>query len=243
MEVFMARRHIKSDFAPDVFVFPGGKASEDDVPMGDRFELSTEPELIPNRVPSPGWPGVFLAAIRELFEEAGILLARRASGDLQLHGSSENESIFSGYRERVRAGSMGLADLALKEDLTYCGDSLHLFSNWITPAVLTKRFDTFFFVTEKPAFQEPYHADLHELTDSLWIRPEDALDRFQAGLFPLVFATERHLERLAKLGTLEAVLDATTQPVETTCPRWTDREGERVFLTPEDAGYEDAETA
>jgi len=240
-EVFLARRHIKSDFAPDVFVFPGGKASHDDVPAPGELDRADWPVLSPAREPAPGWPAIHMAAIRELFEESGIVLARSSNGSpLALTDDHDLGVRFDHYRAEVREGTLTLSELARREGLVYQGGQLHLFSNWITPPVLNKRFDTFFFVTSSPEGQTAVHSDLHELTDSIWIRPEEALARYWAGSFPLVFATERNLERLAGMSSIEAVIESTGGAVETVTPRWQDLNGDRRFLIPGDPGYEAA---
>jgi 8-oxo-dGTP pyrophosphatase MutT (NUDIX family) len=231
----MVRRHIKSDFAADVFVFPGGK-----VDPADR-----DPAMARYCVEHPGpeaagdptlWRALRLAAMRELFEEAGVLLAvDRDGGLVDINGSRERFEI---YRREVHAGRMPLRELAEREHLSYALDRLHLLSHWVTPEVLTRRFDTYFFVAILPKGQNPVH-DAAETVDSVWIAPNEALQSFREGTFPLVFATERNLERMASSHSIEALIASVTpadlQPI---MPRPVRDGNEMRFLIPGDEGYD-----
>jgi 8-oxo-dGTP pyrophosphatase MutT (NUDIX family) len=243
-QVFMARRHIKSDFAPDVYVFPGGKADPEDAVEGDHIIPKPPRELASTEPPAVGWVAIHMAAIRELFEETGVLLARGHSSSLLDPGAAPlTHDRLAAYRDQVKTGHLTMRDVADRESLVYTADQLCLFSNWITPEMFTRRFDTFFFLARLPGGEDPRHADLHELSDSLWIAPRVALDFHTQGRFPLVFATERILMRLSAAGSInELWAAAETSPVETISPRWTMREGEQIFLIPGDAGYEAART-
>lgn len=238
----MARRHIKSDFAPDVYVFPGGKADAGDVIGEDCLALPALPRHTSVPEPRIGWEAVYAAAIRELFEEAGLLLAHGADGELlDLESSAERRQRYAKYCGQVRRGELTLAALARREGLKLAGDTLLLFANWITPEIFTKRFDTFFFLARLPKAQHAHHADLRELTHILWIDPSIALARYRSGGLPMVVATERNLERLTGFDSVDALwLAYESLPTETVRPRWQTREGERIFLIPGDPGYEDA---
>jgi 8-oxo-dGTP pyrophosphatase MutT (NUDIX family) len=242
-EVFMARRHIKSDFAPDVYVFPGGKADEGDAVEGDHVTLPATAKSL-WQAPAVGRVAIHMAAIRELFEESGLLLARRLDGSpLEARDDPAVAARFAVYRDRVRSGTLSMRDLAKQEELVFSGDQLHLFAHWITPEILTKRFDTYFFLARLPAGARARHADLVELTDSLWIRPADALARFAGGEFPLVFATERILMRLAAAPSIDDLWrTGEAEAAEPITPRWIMRSSERIFLIPGDEGYEEALT-
>lgn len=242
LEVFMVRRHIKSDFAADVYVFPGGKAGSDDSVMPSQVRLSPIPTARSDIEPELGWSPVYVAAIRELFEEAGILLAERTDGTpLNFEADASASERFGYMRDEVRSGNLSLEDLAKKEELVYRADRLHLFSNWLTPEILSKRFNTYFFLAEVPKGQDPRHADLHELTDSLWISASAALERFRSGAFPLVFATERHLQMLASFETPQELLGQTEDTkILRVMPRPITVDGRQDFLIPGDPGYEEA---
>lgn len=239
-QTFMVRRHVKSDFAADVFVWPGGKVDATD----------RDPELLElidgHPLPAEGaaglaeWQAVRAAGIRELFEEAGVLLARRQDGSvLDLLG--EDADRFDRYRRQLQAGSTGMIEIARAERLRYLADALHAFSRWVTPTPFPRRFDTRFFVAVAPERQMPIH-DRAETTASTWITPEDALDGYETGRFPLVFATEQHLRRMETFHSIDEMIAAcATSDLQPVTPKVIERDGEQEFLLPGDEGY-DTET-
>jgi 8-oxo-dGTP pyrophosphatase MutT (NUDIX family) len=234
-QCFMVRRHIKSEFASDVFVFPGGKVDEADRSADSaRFSIGH---------PGPEWGGdedhwraIRLAALRELFEEAGVLLAQGRDGRT-LHLAGPVNGRYQQYRRALHTGEISLVEIAEREDLIFALDALHLVSRWITPESFRRRFDTYFFVAYLPAGQQPDH-DQRETTESVWITPREALERAAAGEFPLVFATEKHLERMAQFASVEEfIASAATADLRPVMPRMV-RNGEDVrFLIPGDEGY------
>lgn len=236
-QTFMVRRHIKSDFAADVFVFPGGKV---DAPDRDPELLSLmDAHPLPSGDPldEPEWKALRAAAIRELFEEAGVLLARHDDGSaLNLLGQSAER--FDRYRRQLHAGTVTLIDISREEHLRYLGDALHPFSRWITPVQFPRRFDTRFFVAVSPERQMPIH-DRAETTASVWISPGEALSRFEAGEFPLVFATEQHLRRMAEFHSVDELIAATeTADLAPVVPKAAGEGGVQEFLLPGDEGYD-----
>lgn len=189
VELFMVRRHIRSDFAPDVFVFPGGS-----VTSGDREAEATTGLCIPAGEGVTGLGSGFrVAALRELFEEAGVLIAYRRDTPLTLDASAVER--FAGHRRALCAGRTTLGSIAAREGLRLATDQLLHWAHWVTPEAMPKRFDTHFFLIEAPSGQTPLH-DQQEVTDSAWIAPAEALARFERGEFPLVFATVRQLRAL-----------------------------------------------
>lgn len=242
IELFMVRRHIKSDFAPDVYVFPGGKADPADAMSGDHLVMPAVPRLTGRDEPGVGWRAIFMAAIRELFEESGLLLARNSAATTP-NTWLPDPDVLSRYRDQIRCGALTMRALARQESLTYSGDDLRLYCNWITPEILSRRFDTFFFLAQFPEGAEARLADSFELTDCLWVRPQAALERNAAGDFPLVFATERILEALSRYDSPAALWEAATvADIEPICPRWFEKEGEQVFVIPGDTDYDSART-
>jgi 8-oxo-dGTP pyrophosphatase MutT (NUDIX family) len=234
-ECFMVRRHVLSDFAADVFVFPGGKVDESDRDpaiadfVRDRADLQVDGDPVASL-------GVKLAAIRELFEEAGVLLAERDGMDLvRLDG--EDKERYAEYRRMLHTGDLSMLELAQRERLCLAAHRLHPFSRWITPVNSPRRYDTRFFVTQMPEGQEPLH-DALETTDSTWIAPGDALERFHRGDFPLVYATEKHLERMARYASIDQIIAATTPvDLEPVLPQIVQRGSETIFLMAGDEGY------
>lgn len=233
-QCFMVRRHVRSEFAADVFVFPGGKVDPDD--RDPALAPLIEGHPAPFGANTGEWFALRVTAIRELFEEAGVLLAyREAGGVLRLRG--EEVERFGEYRRRTHGGSLSLLELARMERLRYAADRLHPFSRWITPVVSPRRYDTRFFVAEMPHGQEPLH-DAVETTDSAWIAPAEALERSRRGDFPLVFATEKHLERMAQFPSIEHMIAETaTADLQPIMPRVVQRAGQTAFLLPGDEGY------
>lgn len=236
-QCFMVRRHIRSDFAADVFVFPGGKVdpSDGDPSMTGLCVDHPAPEI----GDAAAWRARRLAGVRELFEEAGVLLAVDSSGALVDIGA--NSALrFAEYRHKIHAGEMSLRELAEAENLRFALDRLHPISRWITPEIMHRRFDTYFFVAYMPEGQDPVH-DAGETIDSVWISPAEALRRFHVGDFPLVFATERHLERMAEFPSVEGLIAATTpSDLIPVMPRPVQQDGETRFLIPGDEGYDRA---
>jgi 8-oxo-dGTP pyrophosphatase MutT (NUDIX family) len=218
IEVFMVRRVIQSDFMPDVYVFPGGSVSADDR-AAEQVEEVCMP-VAPVGADPEGrtvlGSGVRAAAIRELFEEAGILLAYHVGQMLAI--GDEDIPRFAGYRQVFNERKGSLVEMAHAENLRLATDQLGYFAHWVTPEGMPKRFDTHFFITTAPAEQQAAH-DRLETSEGIWISPAEALARSERGEFPLVFATIHQLHELAAFSTVaEALASTTTQHVETRIP-------------------------
>lgn len=231
IEVFMVRRVIQSDFMPDVFVFPGGSVS-----AGDRAAEQAEQVCTPidtGKADPEGrtflGSGTRAAAIRELFEEAGVLLAYR--GEQVLAIGEEDVARFDGYRQAFNQRKGSLIDMAHAENLRLATDLLGYFAHWITPEGMPKRFDTHFFITTAPAEQQAAH-DRLETSDGTWISPAEALARSERSEFPLVFATIHQLRELAAFHSVNEALEASAmQYVVTRVPILEQgTEGTRVYL-------------
>jgi len=238
IEVFMVRRVIQSDFMPDVYVFPGGSVSQDDraAELVEGVCRHAEPSVVdPEGHTAPG-SGVRAAAIRELFEEAGILLAYRAERLLEF-AEHEVEHFYT-YRKAFHERQGSLVKMAHEEHLVLATDLLNYFAHWITPEGMPKRFDTHFFLTTAPIEQQAAH-DRLETSEGVWISPTEALARFERKEFPLVFATIHQLRELAVFGSVKEALEATAMKhVLTRIPVLLHEGGKtRVFL------QEDADNA
>jgi 8-oxo-dGTP pyrophosphatase MutT (NUDIX family) len=146
-----------------------------------------------------------VAALRELFEEAGVLLAARADAPagtplaLEPDGA---EHLATG-RDDLIAGRVSFAGLAGRAGLRLATGALLHWAHWITPERFPKRFDTHFFLAAAPPGQVAAHDNL-EVTESVWVEPEDALARYERGAFPLVFATVHQLRDLRGLADVAA---------------------------------------
>jgi 8-oxo-dGTP pyrophosphatase MutT (NUDIX family) len=225
VEVFMVRRHIQSDFAPDVFVFPGGTVNPNDRALESRMAAPSSSDG-----PTALGSGFRAAAIRECFEEAGVLLARRGVQPLDFTGAEAER--FSGHRAQLQRKEITLNEIVEREGLTLMTDALLHWAHWITPEAWPKRFDTHFFLADAPTGQLAAHDDL-ETTESVWVAPEVALSGFEAGAFPLVFATIHQLRGLSGLASSAAAREqfAGVTP-ETILPSIVEREGTSVILMP-----------
>jgi 8-oxo-dGTP pyrophosphatase MutT (NUDIX family) len=227
IEVFMVRRHIQSDFAPDVFVFPGGTVKQEDRILESGMAIAPAQDG-----PTALGTGFRAAAIRECFEEAGVLLARRGDQPLDFIGSEAER--FVNYRAQLQRKAITLNEIVATERLTLMTDALVHWAHWITPEAWPKRFDTHFFLAEAPQGQLAAHDDL-ETTESVWIAPEVALSGFESGAFPLVFATVHQLRDLSAFATYartrERFMGVTP---ETIMPRIVEREGSSVILMPDE---------
>lgn len=225
-EVLMVRRHHQIEFASGALVFPGGK-----VEPGDRDPAWAEH--------APGWDSVAggegalrICAIREAFEESGILLARH-SGD----GSFAIGARAAPARESVARGELSFLALVAELDLQLDLAAMTPFAHWITPAAMPKRFDTTFYLASAPADQLAA-CDGCETVDAEWIAPVEALALGRRGERTLVFPTRLNLQRLAESGGVaEAFAAARERPLVTVEPCLERREsGTFVSIGPE-AGY------
>jgi 8-oxo-dGTP pyrophosphatase MutT (NUDIX family) len=226
IEVFMVRRHIQSDFAPDVYVFPGGSVSD-----GDRLAEETPGLCAPVADGSLG-DGFRVAALRECFEEAGVLLARHGTEALAIR--HEDISRFGEYRAALQNHQTTMAAVARQEHLLLATDELTPWAHWITPEAFPKRFDTYFYLAEMPTTQEAAHDHL-ETTDGIWISPEEASAGYERGDFPLVFAQIHQLRDLHGLHSFdEARARFGSHQPRTIMPRIVERDGHQVILLPDE---------
>lgn len=240
IEVFMVRRVVQSEFMPDVFVFPGGSVSADDLKAEETGDICTP--VAPTAADPEGrtalGTGTRAAAIRELFEEAGVLLAYRLS--LMLAFTNENIPHFNTYRQAFNQRKGSLIEMAHAEQLTLATDHLGYFAHWITPEIMPKRFDTHFFLTADPEEQEAAH-DRLETSAGVWVQPAEALERYQNGDFPLVFATIHQLRDLATFTNVKEALESTiTRYVPTRMPIVVTENGKpRIYLSDDpDSGWD-----
>jgi 8-oxo-dGTP pyrophosphatase MutT (NUDIX family) len=228
IEVFMVVRNHQIDFASGALVFPGGKVDQAD---GDEAWAELAPQI-----PAAPDRSFFIAAGRETFEEAGLVLARRRGSDTILDADSADRLV-EAYRAPLLKGEMSFVDIVRREELALAGDLLVPFAHWITPEVVPKRFDTHFFLVAAPMAQVGAH-DGDESTEGIWIRPQQALEDAGAGNRTLVFATRMNLEKLSRYTTVaEAVAVTRSQPVVTVIPKATTTPEGRLLHIPAEAGY------
>lgn len=231
MQVFMVVRHHQIDFASGALVFPGGSVDKSD------HELALKPEFYSS---SAGLDDVSIAlriaALRETFEESGILLARRRGCDALVPAQVADE-LAAEHRVALNEGKVSFAEVLSSAKLTLALDTLVPYAHWITPVGMPKRFDTHFFMAVAPADQVGSH-DGHESVDSVWVSPQEALDGAKSGRFTVIFPTERNLYKLARQSTAEAALHAArSNPVVTVLPIVTRGETSRQLRIPVEADY------
>jgi recombination protein RecT len=201
VEVLMTRRSASASFAPGAYVFPGGTIDPADAQA--HSAAARRPSQDDTHLTQA------IAAIRESFEELGVLIARHADGE---PASAQDIAALDRHDSFVaQCHSRGLV---------LATDQVFVLAHWITDRDLPRRFDVPFLVARMPEGQTPV-ADEAEQFEPVWVRPGDALERHKAGTFFLIFPTIRTLERLAKFPTVDAVLQAcaSEQPLWASCPR------------------------
>ncbi|MBN2080564.1 MAG: hypothetical protein JW838_16465, partial [Spirochaetes bacterium] len=195
------------------YVFPGGRVEDEDC-LRDMENFCGGPDLTEEQGTLDGvlLPeralGIRVAAIRETFEEVGLLLACREDGTLLSFDRDDIDRRFLSYRKRVHSGELHFTEILRRERLTLALDRLHYFSHWITPELSPIRYDTRFFVTEVPPHQEALH-DGGELTRHLWITPAEALEGYREQRFHMVVPTIVTLEDLSRFETIDGVVEST----------------------------------
>ena len=204
LEVLMTRRSMTASFAPGAYVFPGGGI--------DAADALTHPHA--KRRPTQNDMALTqaIAAIRESFEELGILLARHANG--QMASAADIAAL-----DRQASGD-AFAQQCTARGLTLAADEVFVLAHWVTDRDLPRRFDVPFLVARMPDAQTPV-ADETEQFAPEWVRPADALSRHAKGNFFIIYPTIKTLERLQSYASVDSVLAdcATEQPWFTSCPR------------------------
>jgi len=240
-EVFMVRRHEGTAFMGGAHVFPGGR-----VDAADRGADEAWCDGIPQAAQQLGGLAredalaYHVAAARELFEEAGVLLARDArSAFVSLAGAADHER-FRHYRTDVHDGRTPLRSIIEREHLRLALDALVLFAHWVTPPIDTRQFDTRFFMTRVPPHQSPVHDDT-ETTHSVWMTPGVAIAqslRHEIVLPPPTWATLRELEPFGSVET--ALAWALQRRVVRRMPLLFEQDGRRMLVVPGDPLHPDA---
>lgn len=232
IEVFMMVRHYQIEFASGALVFPGGSVDAGDRTIAEDAALfagfdGSDAETLAFRV----------GAVRETFEESGILLAR-LRGESDIIASAKANAIAEAHRAALCAGTTSFIEIVKSNNLVLALDQLVPYAHWITPEGMPKRFDTWFFLAEAPPEQLGAH-DGKESTDSIWLSPKDALEGGVSGRFTLPFPTTRNLIRLGQQTSVQAALDAARAMQIVTVQPVVSREGDKRFLRiPAEAGYD-----
>lgn len=226
LEVFMVVRHHQIDFASGALVFPGGKTDRQDGDPRVLARLSSYSDANDRQ------SMLRASAIREAFEESGILLARDALGQAVQPGPQ-----LDAWRAGLNDRSTTLGDILEHGQLTLAADDLVHYSHWITPEFMPKRFDTHFYLARVPAGQVADH-DGHENVDSVWITPQQAIDDAQAKRRTVIFPTLSNVVRLAQFHSVAQAFDEISRtPVVPILPWMEKRDDGRYVCIPKDAGF------
>lgn len=234
----MVRRHEATAFMGGAHVFPGGRVDaadrEGDASWCDGLDRA-ERQLA--ALPAVEARAYHVAAARELFEEAGVLLARAPGGPFVSLAGGDVHARFRQYRTDVHDAALSLRAIVSREGLRLALDALVLFAHWVTPPIDTRQFDTRFFLSRVPPEQTPAHDDT-ETTHSCWLTPSDAIRQAQAGDIVLPPPTWTTLRELEVFGSVEAALAwAGARRVERRQPELVERDGRRMLLLPGDPLY------
>lgn len=255
-EVLLVRRRSDMGFAAGAYVFPGGTVDAEDAdPEWERWLVMPSEDALAG-VMDDGEPAddsgsaedgqpandgelparaFVVAALREAFEETGVVLAVGSAGaELVTELASERAALVAGERDFL--------EIVREAELRLAGDRLVLCARWITPESLSRRYDARFFLAEAPAGVEITH-ESGELVEEIWIRPAEALELYLDERFPMLFPTARTLVWLAESGSSlerwrERFLHARVEPI---LPRLRRVGGRVISVIPGEPGYDEME--
>jgi 8-oxo-dGTP pyrophosphatase MutT (NUDIX family) len=242
LEVFMLRRNLQSDFVGGVYLFPGGAV--DDADRHSNLDAvcvgRSDAEASALLGIDQGGLAYWVAAVRECFEEAGVLLATGPDGDIVRFDDPAVDERFVKHRAAIDGGTRRLVDVCGEESLQLAVGAMHYFSHWITPEGAPRRYDTRFFVTMAPEAQVPLHDD-HETIAHLWITPADALERHRRGDYDMIMPTIRSLQAIGRFATSAEALAAAAAitDIPAMLPRVVEDHGGLRIVLPGDPGYDE----
>jgi len=228
-ELFMVQRHARSSFGA-AYAFPGGVVDPEDNAVHDQCVGISATTANGNLGVKEDGLDYYSAAIRELYEESGVLLADHYSVAEGLDAA----------RDALNDGSDNWADFVKRNQLELRCDHVYYFSHWITPTQMQKRYSTRFFVAAMPEDQVASHCG-GELTDSRWMTAHDALEAGRAGDIELHFPTVKNLESIARHKTFDELMEWASS-----CVQWgvtsilakiVDRDGRAAIVLPGEADY------
>jgi 8-oxo-dGTP pyrophosphatase MutT (NUDIX family) len=246
VETLLIQRHRRSKFAAGDYVFPGGKVEPDDVPDdAEQFCRGLDAGQASARLGGGLAPrqalGYWIGAIREAFEEVGILVSYGPDGEFVRLGPDDQER-FAAHRAACQVSNRAFFVMLRAEGLTLATDRLSYFAHWITPEENPIRFDTRFFAAVAPPGQ-PATADGHEIVDARWLTPAEALDAWRRQEISLRFPTIKNLEILRAgasptgeraVSAAEVVAGLRGRTVAAIRPRIVQVDGQPVAVLPDD---------
>lgn len=241
VEVLMMKRNLQSGFVPGMHVFPGGGLDDDDLLFKNNSLCNCLNDGVASATLGLAQDGLcyWIAAIREAFEESGLLLARHAQGGLIRLDDDATSRRFAEHRRRLNAGEASFTSILREEGLEAAADTLTYFAHWITPVRMPRRYDTRFFMAEAPEGQHPVQ-DERETIAATWIKPAEALSLHCKGEFEMRTPTVRTLETFAdfdSVASLRAGLVEKQGEIRAVLPK-IGKDGARIL--PGEPGYEEA---
>ena len=237
LQVFLLRRHTASAVLGGAYVFPGGKLDDADCASDVHAYLDTSPQVLHRTLGEPDLSqhtaaGLYVAAVREVLEECGVLYARLENNEALAHDAAQRQQW-----QQALHGGQGFADVLQGAGLRVDTQHLAPWSRWITPvqpSVTNKRFDTRFFVAVLPKGQSPIHDNI-EAIDSVWLTPMEALTRYWAGGLQLAPPQIMTLVSLLSHSCTTSVLNlAKQQKPALVLPEAFDDDGVRTLCYPGD---------
>ncbi len=229
LQVFMVVRHHQIDFASGALVFPGGKVDRSH-DTGTIRELCDGSDQVPEDLLS-----FRVAAIREAFEECGVLLARDRETGQMVSGDRVIE--LDRYRETLVKGEITMLNFAREHGLTLACDLMVPFAHWITPEMMPKRFDTHFFLAIAPDDHIAVH-DGSENVDSVWVNPGQVMTEAEEGKWTIIFPTLMNVKKLAESDSVSGAIEAAqASKIVTVLPVIKNGESGPVLTIPAEAGY------
>jgi len=209
IEVYMTRRRDTLEFLGGFYVFPGGKIDGEDC-AGEVLKrcAGLKParacEILGGGLDPATSMGHWVAGLRELFEEAGILLVYGEHGSIPDFNVREIRKRFDDYRERLQSCEVTFAEILASEKLELATDRLYYLSHWVTPPGSRRRFDTRFFVAEVPEVQKPRFFE-GEVSEGIWINPAEAIEKARREELPMIIPTYLCLSRVAEFSSVDEI--------------------------------------
>lgn len=241
-EILMLQRNLQSDFVGGAYVFPGGGVDDADAELATRglvVGMNDEAASLRLNLASGGL-AYYAAGLRELFEEAGLLIACSSEGEERSFNDVDTIERMAVHRRALNGGTLGFGDLLEQEGLCLDIRGLEYVAHWVTPVGPPRRFDTRFFVAVAPSGQLATH-DAGETVADRWLRPIDAIDACRRREFEMILPTIRNLEAIAQFKSARAVMEYATslEFVARIEPRIVHVGDDIKILLPGDEGYED----
>lgn len=212
IEVYMTQRSPRLKFLGGFYVFPGGALDKQDyaseaISRCVGVEPAQAKKILNSELSPEVCLGHWIAGIRELFEEAGILLVYDKRGNIPDFNIRRVRKKIDGYRALIQQGKISMNEMMKKNDFRYAVDQLVYFSHWVTPPGPPKRFDTRFFITVTPETQRPrFHTG--EVKEGIWLTPGEALKKTMNREWRMIPPTIISLQTIAQYKTIEELISS-----------------------------------